>query len=172
MQLKTKNIFLLLSIAVLFLSCERVEWKPKLLNTVELEEMKGNWEKLNLKNYSFTYIIGKDMPGFVEGKVEVKNGIGTVSFSGSHYTPTPTNQEDKKYYITKVEDIFENLLNEYKKYKKELDYGKIEVLDYSVRYDNVYFFPKYVYIDFHKPKNPPDKLRGISLTIINFKITE
>lgn len=167
---KKFTLFLILVVPLLIFSCPK-RYEDRLLDVVQLKSNKKNWEALGIKSYSFTYSFGTYMPGYVVGHVEVKSGIGKVSFEGEpHHVPDENDSREKKYYITSIEEAFDNILSEYLCYKKKLNNKEIKRLYYSsVEYDEDYFFIKNISFETYIPI--PDMIgeTGYSFQIQNFK---
>ena len=161
---------LILVISFSVFSCPN-RYENRLLDIIKLKNNKKNWEILRIKNYSFTYSFGTYMQGYVVGHVEVKNGIGKVSFEDiPHHIPDKEDPKEKKYYITSIEEVFDNILSEYLNYKKKLDNKEIERLYYhNVEYDENYFFIKYLSFQTYIPIPDMTGQHGYSFQIQDFK---
>ena len=167
---KKFTLFLILVVPLLIFSCPK-RYENRLLDVVQLKSNKKNWEALGIKSYSFTYSFGTYMQGYVVGHVEVKNGIGKVSFEDiPHHIPDKDDPKEKKYYITSIEEVFDNILSEYLNYKKKLDNKEIERLYYhNVEYDENYFFIKYLSFQTYIPIPDMTGQHGYSFQIQDFK---
>ena len=161
---------LILVISFSVFSCPN-RYENRLLDIIKLKNNKKNWEILRIKNYSFTYSFGTYMQGYVVGHVEVKNGIRKVSFEDiPHHIPDKDDPKEKKYYITSIEEVFDNILSEYLNYKKKLDNKEIERLYYhNVEYDENYFFIKYLSFQTYIPIPDMTGQHGYSFQIQDFK---
>ena len=115
------------------------------LDVQKLVEMKYKWRTLNIKNYSFTYEFDTYMPRYCIGYVTVKDGVGKVTFDtkDGKLNPDKNDPYKKLYYMTSIEDVFDNILDEYLRLKKKKDEGKNNYLDYYAVYDKKYFFLDY-----------------------------
>ena len=169
-----KKISLTLILACVIFSCE-YSTKSLHLDLVKFVQMKENWEKKNINNYSFTYSFDTYMPSAYIGYVKVSNGVGSVTFEGEpHHKPDVNRSYDKKFYITSIEEVFNYILYEYTKAKKELDEGKYAYIRYyPVDYDNEYFFPTYAHCYRGLKKDPGDGYYGgATLKIKDFKVSD
>ena len=133
---------------LLFVSCKtHIDPYPNgiPLDVQKLVEMKFKWKILNIKNYSFTYEFDTYMPRYCIGYVTVKDGVGKVTFNTEYgrFNPDKGDQYKKLYYIASIEDVFDNILDEYLRLKKKKDEGKNNYLDYYAVYDKKYFFLDY-----------------------------
>ena len=161
---------LILVISFLLFSCPK-RYENRLLDIAQLKNNKKSWEVLGIKDYSFSYSFGTCMPEYVVGHVEVKNGIGKVSFEGiPHHIPDKDDPKEKKYYITTIEEAFDNILSEYLDYKRRLDNKEIERLYYhNVEYDENYFFIKDLSFQTYIPISDMTGQCGHSFQIQDFK---
>ena len=125
----------------------------KRLDVEKFMENKYKWKALGIKNYSFKYRFrddvflryGWDKYKMCVGNVVVRNGLGTVTFdsySKDFFSPDKNNPDDKCFYITSIDEAFDNVLEYCFKYQKMEQEGKVGKL-YAVneeRYDNDYYF--------------------------------
>jgi len=148
----------------------------RLLDVQKLVEMKYKWKILNIKDYSFTYEFDTYMPRYCIGYVIVKNGIGKVTFDtkDGRLNPDKNNPYQKLYYMTSMEDVFDNILDEYLGLKKEKDEGKNNYLDYYAGYDKKYFFLDYAVCDTFSPTLHKELVgvRAQYFRIKDFKVLE
>ena len=164
---------------LLFVSCKKhIDPYPNgiPLDVQKLVEMKYKWKILNIKNYSFTYEFDTYMPRYCIGYVIVKNGIGKVTFDtkDGKLNPDKNDPYKKLYYMTSIEDVFDNILDEYLELKKEKDEGKNDYLDYYAGYDKKYFFLDYAVCDTFgpTPHGEPIGARPKYFRIKDFKVLE
>ena len=176
--MKKKFLVLFLCFFLLF-SCKRdVNPYPngKPLDVQELVEMKYKWKTLNIKNYSFTYEFDTYMPTEYIGYVTVKDGVGSVTFEAERGSPDKNDPYRKLYYMASVEDVFDNLLDDYLQMKTEIDEGKGDYLDYHVKYNEDYFFLEDVAYTTFRPIPPGESVpigqNGIYFRVKDFKILE
>ena len=176
--MKKKFLVLFLCFFLLF-SCKRsVDPYPngKPLDVQELVEMKYKWKTLNIKNYSFTYEFDTYMPTEYIGYVTVKDGVGSVTFEAERGSPDKNDPYRKLYYMASVEDVFDNLLDDYLQMKTEIDEGKGDYLDYHVKYNEDYFFLEDVAYTTFRPIPPGEPIpigqNGIYFRVKDFKILE
>ena len=146
------------------------------LDVQKLVEMKYKWKILNIKNYSFTYEFDTYRPRYCIGYVIVKNGIGKVTFDtkDGKLNPDKNDPYKKLYYMTSIEDVFDNILDEYLRLKKKKDEGKNNYLDYYAGYDKKYFFLDYAVCDTFgpTPHGEPIGARPKYFRIKDFKVLE
>ena len=164
---------------LLFASCKKhIDPYPNgiPLDVQKLVEMKYKWRTLNIKNYSFTYEFDTYMPRYCIGYVTVKDGVGKVTFNTEYgrLNPDKGDQYKKLYYIASMEDVFDNILDEYLRLKKEKDEGKNDYLDYYAGYDKKYFFLDYAVCDTFgpTPHGEPIGARPKYFRIKDFKVLE
>ena len=143
-----RKLLVLIFGSLLFVSCRKhINPYPNgiPLDVQKLVEMKYKWKILNIKNYSFTYEFDTYMPSYCIGYVTVKDGVGKVTFNTEYgrFNPDKGDQYKKLYYIASIEDVFDNILDEYLRLKKKKDEGKNDYLDYYAGYDKKYFFLDY-----------------------------
>jgi len=179
---KLQYLFVFL-LCVSFFSCKQEEAKPIHLDVAKLKEMKAKWQGLNIKNYSFTYVFDVWKPRLHTGYVKVENEIGKVIFEikKGYEPPDPDDEWEKRYYITSMDKVFDNILDMYLKDKKDWENGKLDYFDYGdfghgVKYHPSYFFPEEMSVSYGKPipSGGPHSNGGgyISLTIKDFKISD
>lgn len=176
---KLQCLFIILLCASFF-SCKQEEVvKPIHLDVAKLKEMKTKWQSLDIKNYSFTYVFNVWKPDLHTGYVKVENGIGKVIFKieGSYEAPDPDDEWDKRYYITSIDKVFDNILDMYLWDKKRWENGKLDYFDYGnfsngVKYHPSYFFPEKMRVSHEKPGSGMMGGGHISLTIKDFKVLE
>ena len=164
---------------LLFVSCKKhIDPYPNgiPLDVQKLVEMKYKWKILNIKNYSFTYEFDTYRPRYCIGYVIVKNGIGKVTFDtkDGRLNPDKNNPYQKLYYMTSMEDVFDNILDEYLRLKKKKDERKNNYLDYYALYDKEYFFLNYAVCDTcgPTPNGQPIGCRPSYFSITDFKVLE
>ena len=164
---------------LLFVSCKKhINPYPNgiPLDVQKLVEMKYKWKILNIKNYSFTYEFDTYMPSYCIGYVTVKDGVGKVTFNTEYgrFNPDKGDQYKKLYYIASIEDVFDNILDEYLRLKKKKDEGKNNYLDYYAGYDKKYFFLDYAVCDTFGPTLRKELvgLRSHYFRIKDFKVLE
>ena len=164
---------------LLFVSCRKhIDPYPNgiPLDVQKLVEMKYKWKILNIKNYSFTYEFDTYRPSYCIGYVIVKNGIGKVTFDTKNgkLNPDKNDPYKKLYYMTSIEDVFDNILDEYLRLKKKKDEGKNDYLDYYARYDKKYFFLDYAVCDTFGPTlhGEPNGAGPKYFRIKDFKVLE
>lgn len=164
---------------LLFASCKKhIDPYPngKPLDVQKLVEMKYKWKILNIKNYSFTYEFDTYRPSYCIGYVTVKDGVGKVTFNTEYgrLNPDKGDQYKKLYYIASIEDVFDNILDEYLRLKKKKDEGKNNYLDYYAVYDKKYFFLNYAVCDTFGPTLRKELvgLRSHYFRIKDFKVLE
>ena len=150
----------------LFFSCKgTVDPYPngRPLDVQKLVEMKYKWKTLNIKNYSFTYEFDTYKPRFCVGHVTVKDGVGTVTFETKYaHVPDKNRPSEKLFYITSIEDVFDNMLDDYFRLKKEMDEGKRDYLNYYQQYNEKYFFLEGIVCSTYRPpKDDSEFLIGI-----------
>ncbi len=159
--MKKELYFLCLIFSIIsFLSCKQqdVNRKPftgRDLDVKKFLEMKAKWQALNIKNYEFKYEFRDSTDRHYGGKfsyrayigyVVVKNGIGSVKFDENKeyglYAPDKNDPYQNMFYITSMDDVFDNILQDYLALKKMKDEGKRNYLDVGdrCRYDREYFF--------------------------------
>ena len=141
---------------LLFASCKEqqiqrdIEPYYKKLDIQKFMENKYKWKALGIKNYSFKYsfrddiflMYGIDKLKDCVGNVVVRNGVGTVTFEGSRTIPDKNNPDEKYFYITSIDEAFDNVLEYYFKYQNMIREGKVGEL-YVVKnawYEKDYFF--------------------------------
>lgn len=179
--MKKELYFLCLIFSIIsFLSCKQqdVNRKPftgRDLDVKKFLEMKAKWQALNIKNYEFKYRFGDSTKRHYGGKffnhriyvghVVVKNGKGSVKFDENKeyglYAPDKNDPYQNMFYITSMDDVFDNILQDYLALKKMKDEGKRNYLDASdsCRYDIEYFFPSnicYSLAPFSRAYGPTD----------------
>ena len=164
---------------LLFASCKKhIDPYPNgiPLDVQKLVEMKYKWKILNIKNYSFTYEFDTYRPSYCIGYVTVKDGVGKVTFNTEYgrFNPDKGDQYKKLYYIASIEDVFDNILDEYLRLKKKKDEGKNNYLDYYAVYDKKYFFLDYAVCDTFGPTLRKELvgLRSHYFRIKDFKVLE
>ena len=164
---------------LLFASCKKhIDPYPNgiPLDVQKLVEMKYKWKILNIKNYSFTYEFDTYMPRYCIGYVTVKDGVGKVTFNTEYgrLNPNKGDRYKKLYYIASIEDVFDNILDEYLRLKKEKDEGKNDYLDYYAGYDKKYFFLNYAVCDAFRPTLHKELVgvRSRYFRIKDFKVLE
>lgn len=184
-------MFLAILPAIMFLCSCRYQENPQYpsfygtpLNIVEFVEMRAKWKELNIKNYEFTYDFDDNMhlrsPYYIEcrGDVVVKNGVGTVTFyttpNGSWMTPNKDDPYEKKFYITSIEDVFDNILDDYLRLKRMKEEGKVENIWVrgSVWYDRDYFYLKHIGYSIDPSIFRSAGPRNAVFRIKKFKVTE
>ena len=119
----------------------------KRLDVEEFMENKYKWKALGIKNYSFKYYFRDyvfERYKVCIGNVVVRNGLGTVTFE-SHlsdfFSPDKDNPDDKCFYITSIDEAFDNVLEYCFKYQKMEQEGKVgKLYVQNVYYNNDYFF--------------------------------
>ena len=160
-------------------SCKRdVDPYPngKPLDVQELVEMKYKWKTLNIKNYSFTYEFDTYRPEAYKGYVTVKDGVGSVTFEAERGSPDKNDPYRKLYYMTSVEDVFDNTADKYLLLKTKIDEGKGDYLDYHVKYNEDYFFLEDVAYTTFRPIPPGEPIpigqNGIYFRVKDFKILD
>ena len=164
---------------LLFASCKKhIDPYPNgiPLDVQKLVEMKYKWKILNIKNYSFTYEFDTYRPSYCIGYVTVKDGVGKVTFNTEYgrFNPDKGDQYKNLYYIASIEDVFDNILDEYLRLKKKKDEGKNNYLDYYAGYDKKYFFLDYAVCDTFGPTLRKELvgLRSHYFRIKDFKVLE
>ena len=174
-----RKLLLLFFGFLLFFSCRKhINPYPngKPLDVQKLVEMKFKWKILNIKNYSFTYEFDTYRPSYCIGYVTVKDGVGKVTFNTEYgrFNPDKGDQYKKLYYIASIEDVFDNILDEYLRLKKKKDEGKNNYLDYYAGYDKKYFFLDYAVCDTFGPTLRKELvgLRSHYFRIKDFKVLE
>jgi len=163
----------------LLLSCKKyIDPYPngRPLDVQKLIEMRYKWKSLNIKNYSFTYEFDTWRPKCYIGYVTVKNSVGTVTFNTEYGGSVPDRDDPYKklYYMASMEDVFDNILDEYLMLKQKKDEGKQDYLDYYAGYDKKYFFLDYAVCDTFRP-NLHKELVGVRsqyFRIKDFKVLE
>ncbi len=154
--MKQRLLIFLMIILVFLFSCNRSQ-PSNHLDVKSHNEMLEKWKALNIKNYSFKYYFTTNISAYgprnIQGYVKVKNGVGEVSFKKDRPGKAT---KGSYYYITSIEDAFNNVLNNYLMYKEKLDKKEISYLwytesKYRKRYDEKYFFPKYIFYTY-RPK--------------------
>ena len=170
-------------ILCLFLSCKEQQRyinpypNGKPLDVQKFMENKCKWKALAIKNYSFKYyfddIVFKryGIEKICIGNVTVRNGVGSVTFEGSKIIPDQNNSEDKNFYITSIDEAFDNVLEYYFKYKNMLETGKTKCLDCeNEEYDKTFFFSRKILYNAFWPSGTAP--RFVRFRIENFKILE
>ena len=175
--MKIKIVVITLILLFIF-SCKEEEPKPIHLDVAKLKEMKAKWQGLNIKNYSFTYVFDRWQPRLHTGYVKVENGVGNVVFDLKYgYVPDISDEKEKLFYITSMDEVFDNILNMYLLDKKRWENGKLDYFDYGdfghgVKYNPSNFFPEKMSVSYDKPGSGMISGGGITLTITDFKVLE
>jgi len=127
---------------------ESTEFYPngKPLDVQKLIKKRAKWKALCLENYAFTYEFSDRMNATgrykkYKGFVIVKDGKGTLRFDKRSRIPSKNNPYEQRFFITSMEDVFDNILEDCFRLQKMKDEGKIDYLDVSYEwYDPDYFF--------------------------------
>lgn len=161
-EIMRRRLFCLLTtLTIILSSCDfeviprRIEpidddFNEKSLDVHKLLEKKSMWKALGVKNYTFTYRFCDRMNKTgryreYKGIVVVEDGKGKLRFDKRFRIPSKYNPDERKFFITSIEDVFDNILEDYLRLKKKKDEGQIDYLDASYQwYDSDYFFLKEV----------------------------
>lgn len=175
-----KNIFLLtilLFISLQFCSCITEYPKGIVFNEEQFNIQKEQWQELNPQNYSFEYSFWEgSCPSLYTGYVKVENGKGTVEFKLPEKvdsTDESMPKEGSKYYLTCIEDFFDNIYEVYTTALENYNNGDIVYSEITVYYDETYGFPKSTSNLTEKNwKDSKSDLVGVSSSTYSLQINE
>ena len=154
------NAFIVFFCGILFLGCSVEPGHPDYqigFNESECKAKYELWKNNRPASYSFLYEV--DAPDSIGsygwiGKVIVKENAGEVQFirrdgsliekDSSVYRRIPK-QDDKKY-IDSIDDLFEEILNQYNIHKSGIDNENYWWVEYNVNYNSEKNYPEKVYL--------------------------
>lgn len=160
--MKNKNIAIIcfFIFSIIFTSCWIEEGHAEYKISFSENECKRQyelWKSNRPKSYSFIYIA--DSPGSMgpyewRGKVTVSDNKNVVQFlyrfgdikeieEDSVYAKTVPEENDINY-IDSIDDLFEEILNQYNIYKSNFDNEKYWSAEYSVDYNSKNYYPEKV----------------------------
>ena len=160
MKIKTLNIICIFFFIIFFAGCP-VE-PDHLTYQIDFSESECKskyelWKNSKPKSYSFIYEVYRGAsagPSDWLGKVTVRENKSEVQFirrdgsliekESSIYRRVP-NQDDKKY-IDSMDDLFEELLNQYNTYKSGFDNENYWSAEYYVNYNSEKYYPEKIYL--------------------------
>ena len=146
-KFRTKFAVVMSVLALSFISCTVDSSRSVSFDKETFSNEKNVWKSQNLQNYSFEYKFKGKYGTYnkYRGIVTVKDGVGTVDFrcneDYSHNDTIP--EQDSLYYITCIEDIFDNIEKVNNNAQKLIDKKEYDYIQIDVTYDELYHYPKY-----------------------------
>ena len=150
------NAFIVFFCVILFFGCSVEPWHTDYqidFSESECKEQYELWKNSKPKSYSFIYMVYAPISdGAYEwrGKVIVKENAGEVQFirrngeviqKDSAYAQTVPKEEDDEY-IASIDDLFEELLEQYNTYKPGFDNKMFWWAEYHVDYNEENHYPE------------------------------